>query len=149
MELIREAGLNTLLGMGMTFLVLISLSLIIALFGKILNGGFQKKDQAPAPMPLPNAPEKSNAQASLAKEEDDGTSSGQDQAPSDPGEDAELMAVIAAAVAAYEECEVSPETAAVISAAIAAYEAEEGAAPVPGVSGFAVRKIRKSRRHVA
>ena len=47
MELIKEAGLNTLLGMGMTFVVLITLSLIISLFGKILSGGFRK---AAAPM---------------------------------------------------------------------------------------------------
>ena len=58
MELIKEAALNTLLGMGMTFLVLISLSLIITLFGKILNGGFNKpkpepKKSTPAPAPAP------------------------------------------------------------------------------------------------
>ena len=37
-ELMKQAGLNTLLGMGTTFAVLILLSLIIAAFGKVLGG---------------------------------------------------------------------------------------------------------------
>ena len=44
----KEAALNTVLGMGTTFVVLIFLSLIIALMGKILSGGF-KKPEAAAP----------------------------------------------------------------------------------------------------
>lgn len=131
MDLIKEAGLNTLLGMGMTFLVLISLSLIIALFGKLLNRGPSKKEKAPAPLPQPKAPEKAKAQAAPAREGSVKAVSGSEPAQLASGEDPQLMAVIAAAIAAYES------------------EEGAGSAPAPGVSGFAVRKIRKSRRHVA
>ena len=136
MELIREAGLNTLLGMGMTFLVLISLSLIIALFGRILNGGIPKHEKAPAPLPQPKVPEKTKVQAA----------SGADRASLKAGKGPEQ-----AASSAVSDGGVAPEIIAVISAAVAAFESEGGAAtsPVPGVSGFAVRKIRKSRKHVA
>ena len=120
MELIKEAALNTLLGMGMTFLVLISLSLIITLFGKILNGGFNK----PKPEPKKSTP-----------------------APAS-GDEAELMAVISAAVAAYEDSDVSPEIVAVIAAAIAASE-QKTFSGIPSAKNFAARRIRKSRKHVA
>lgn len=138
MELIKEAALNTLLGMGMTFLVLISLSLIISLFGKILNGGFNKpkeapKKSAPAPEPEPvkSAPEPEAVVEAAAA-----------------GDDAELMAVISAAVAAYESSDISPEVMAVIAAAIAASE-EKSFSGTPSAKGFAARRIRKSRKHVA
>lgn len=139
MELIKEAALNTLLGMGMTFLVLISLSLIITLFGKILNGGFNKpkpepKKSTPAPAPAPE-PEPVEAVAEPA-------------AAVATGDDAELMAVISAAVAAYESSDVSPEIAAVIAAAIAASE-QKTFSGVPSAKNFAARRIRKSRKHVA
>ena len=145
-ELIKEAGLNTLLGMGMTFLVLITLSLIIALFGKVLNGGF-KKEAAPSVSKTPSAPAEKKPAADAPKAEQ--TRQAAVDAAGTPEEDPALMAVIAAAVAAYEEGDVSSETAAVIAAAIAAYEEETGVELKPGISGFAVRKIRKSRKHVA
>ena len=139
MELIKEAALNTLLGMGMTFLVLISLSLIITLFGKILNGGFskpkpepEKSKPAPAPAPEPE-PVKAVPEPALAAA---------------AGDDAELMAVISAAVAAYESSDVSPEIMAVIAAAIAASE-QKTFSGVPSAKNFAARRIRKSRKHVA
>lgn len=139
MELIKEAALNTLLGMGMTFLVLISLSLIITLFGKILNGGFNKpkpepKKSTPAPAPAPE-PEPVKAVAEPA-------------AAAASGDDAELMAVISAAVAAYEDSDVSPEIVAVIAAAIAASE-QKTFSGIPSAKNFAARRIRKSRKHVA
>lgn len=139
MELIKEAALNTLLGMGMTFLVLISLSLIITLFGKILNGGFNKpkpepKKSTPAPAPAPE-PEPVEAVAEPV-------------AVAASGDEAELMAVISAAVAAYEDSDVSPEIVAVIAAAIAASE-QKTFSGVPSAKNFAARRIRKSRKHVA
>lgn len=110
-ELIQQAGLNTLLGMGTTFAVLILLSLIIALFGRLLTSAGKKKvaeedkkeqeaaaKRAAAPAPAPAAP-----------------------AASDDGQ---LVAVIAAAIAAYRA------------------EAEPMAAP----EAFVVRKIRRIRR---
>ena len=110
-ELIQQAGLNTLLGMGTTFAVLILLSLIIALFGRLLTSAGKKKvaeedkkeqeaaaKRAAAPAPAPAAP-----------------------AASDDGQ---LVAVIAAAIAAYRA------------------EAEPAAAP----EDFVVRKIRRIRR---
>ena len=119
MELIKEAALNTLLGMGMTFLVLISLSLIITLFGKILNGGFNKpkpepKKSTPAPAPAPE-PEPVEAVAEPV-------------AVAASGEEAELMKVITEADAASEEKTFSG---------------------VPSAKNFAARRIRKSRKHVA
>ena len=110
-ELMQQAGLNTLLGMGTTFAVLILLSLIIALFGRLLTSAGKKKvaeedkkeqeaaaKRAAAPAPAPAAP-----------------------AASDDGQ---LVAVIAAAIAAYRA------------------EAEPAAAP----DDFVVRKIRRIRR---
>lgn len=132
MELMKEAGLNTLLGMGMTFLVLILLSFIISLFGKILNGAQSRDRSTPAPARkgTDEAAERSAAAEVPAA-----------AAETVPAGDDALMAVIAAAVAAYESESLSPEIAAVIAAAVTAYE---------GVgSGYVVRKIRKSRRHVA
>ena len=113
-ELIGQAGLNTLLGMGTTFTVLILLAVLIYCFKFI--GVFQEKQRqkaalkeeanAPAAAPSP-APAAAAAEETVYEEEAD---------------DAELIAVIAAAVAAYEEEAGVPEGA------------------------FVVRRIRKSRR---
>ena len=139
MELIKEAALNTLLGMGTTFVVLIFLSLIISLMGKILSGAFSKPKEAPkksTPAPAP-APEPEKAEA--APEPAEAVAA---------GDDSELMAVLSAAVAAYEDSDVSPEVMAVIAAAIAASE-EKTFSGVPSAKNFAARRIRKSRKHVA
>lgn len=85
-ELMAKAGLNTLIGMGTVFAVLILISLIIACFGIIpkIQKAFEKKEEAPAaPSIAPVVP----TQTEVAVEEDD---------------DTELVAVIAAAIAAYE-----------------------------------------------
>ncbi|MDO5132877.1 MAG: OadG family protein [Eubacteriales bacterium] len=145
MSLIKEAGLNTLLGMGMTFLVLISLSLIIALFGKILNGGFEKKPAAQAKGPQKPAAPAPEAQTKAAPPVEEA----QEAAPAAAGENPDLIAVISAAVAAYEDVGVSPETVAVIAAAVTAYEGGMTIAEKAGVSGFAVRRVRKSRKRIA
>ena len=95
---LADAGINTLLGMGTAFAVLILISLIISLFPMI--GKIGKKQPAPAPA-KPAAPE-------VVEEED-------------LSDDEELVAVIAAAIAAYE-----------------------GSTSASG-DGFVVRSIRKRR----
>lgn len=99
-EKLGNAGLNTVLGMGMAFTILIIISLIISLF-PVLFGAKKKK--------------KVNDQ-DLAKTAMDNTIS-QIEEKEDLSSDAELVAVIAAAIAAYE-----------------------GSA---GTDGFRVRSIRK------
>ena len=95
---LADAGINTLLGMGTAFAVLILISLIISLFPMI--GKIGKKQPAPAPA-KPAAPEVVEAE--------------------DLSDDEELVAVIAAAIAAYE-----------------------GSTSASG-DGFVVRSIRKRR----
>lgn len=114
-ELMTQAGLNTLMGMGITFTVLGLLILIISLFkfipviqGKIEENRRRKAEAAirsaePAPAAAPAAP--------AAEEEEE------------LADDMELVAVIAAAIAAYE-----------------------GQATT---DGFVVRSIRKSRKKSA
>ena len=85
-QLMTRAALNTLLGMGTVFVVLILISLIISAFGVIpkIQESFapKKAEIAPAPAPVPAAP--------VVEEEED------------LSDDMELVAVIAAAIAAYE-----------------------------------------------
>lgn len=83
-EKLENAGLNTLLGMGMAFTVLIIISLIISLF-PMLFGGSKKKESAK------EITQKAmdNTISQIAEQED-------------LSNDAELVAVIAAAIAAYE-----------------------------------------------
>jgi len=84
-QLMTRAALNTLLGMGTVFVVLILISLIISAFGGIpkIQARFapKKAEIAPEPEPAPAAP--------VVEEED-------------LSDDMELVAVIAAAIAAYE-----------------------------------------------
>lgn len=103
-ELMGQAGLNTLLGMGTTFVVLILLAFLISLFKFIpkIQQAFSKKKEEPVPEPEPAAP----APAVEAEEE--------------AVDDGELVAVIAAAVAASEGR--------------------------TSTDGFVVRSIRKSRK---
>lgn len=113
-ELMTQAGLNTLMGMGITFAVLGLLILIISLFkfipviqNRIEENRRKKAEEAarssaPVSVPAPAAP---------AEEEEE------------LADDMELVAVIAAAIAAYE-----------------------GQATA---DGFVVRSIRKSRKKSA
>lgn len=82
----EKAGLNTVMGIGIVFLMLIFLSFIISLFRFVpkLEKGFSKKKEAPVPAPVP-VPVRTEP---VVQEElvDDG----------------ELVAVIAAAIAASE-----------------------------------------------
>lgn len=82
-DLMVRAALNTLIGMGTVFTVLILISLIIACFGFIpkIQAKFAKKEEASPAVP---------AQTAAVEEEEELT------------DDTELVAVIAAAIAAYE-----------------------------------------------
>jgi sodium pump decarboxylase gamma subunit len=86
-QLMGRAALNTLIGMGTVFIVLILISLIISLFGYIpkLQASFAKKDTAPAAVSKP-------APVVAAPTEEEELS-----------DDSELVAVISAAIAAFEE----------------------------------------------
>jgi len=100
-----KAGLNTILGMGMAFFVLIIVSLVISLF-PFINKITEKKDKKTSDKVIA---EKAidNATTQIAEKEEE------------LSDDAELVAVI--------------------SAAIAAYEGTSG-------TGFQVRSIRKSNK---
>ena len=101
-ELMGRAGMNTLLGMGTVFVVLILICFIISLFGLIpkIQNAFKKKEKA--------------------KEDGIDNTIAQIIEKEELSDDTELVAVIAAAIAAYE-----------------------GAA---STDGFVVRSIRKARR---
>ena len=79
-----EAGLNTAMGLGIVFLALAFISLIISLEGKIF-GALGKKKAAPKTPEAPAAP----APAAVEEAEDE-------------SDDTELVAVITAAIYAYE-----------------------------------------------
>ncbi len=84
-EKLENAGLNTLLGMGMAFAILIIISLIISLFPLIFGTGKKKKES-----------DKEIAQKAM-----DNTIT-QIADKEELSSDDELVAVIAAAIAAYE-----------------------------------------------
>ena len=85
-EILQKAGLNTIIGMGTVFVILIFISLVIALLPKFTGmiENFGKKKEAPAaPVEAPKAPV---AAPAVVEELVD---------------DLELVAVISAAIAAY------------------------------------------------
>ncbi|MBR0086508.1 MAG: OadG family protein [Lachnospiraceae bacterium] len=87
-EILANAGLNTLMGMGVVFVVLILISFVISGFSLINKAEARMKNRGKQPeTPAPKAPP---AAAQPVVEEDDVT------------DDTELAAVIAAAIAAYE-----------------------------------------------
>ena len=85
-QVMQEAGLNTVMGIGIVFLVLLFLSILIAQFKHVakLEAAFTKKPTAPAPKAAPAA---APVAAPVVEEVMD---------------DGELIAVIAAAIAAAE-----------------------------------------------
>lgn len=99
-EILAKAGMNTLIGMGTVFVVLILISLIISCFTLISKLEAKQKKEEPAPAQAPVV------QQIAAKEE--------------LSDDTELVAVIAAAIAAYEDA--------------------------ASTDGFVVRSIRKSNK---
>ncbi|MCR4786322.1 MAG: OadG family protein [Lachnospiraceae bacterium] len=82
-ENMEKAGLNTVLGMGTTFVILIFLSLIISLFELLPGNGGRKTKEAEKSTPVDNVVSQIAEREELA------------------GDDA-LVAVITAAIAAYE-----------------------------------------------
>ena len=91
-ELMARAALNTLIGMGTVFVVLILISLIISCFSiipKIQNKMANKK----AAKPAEEAASVDKAAAQIVEQE---------AVAADLTDDLELVAVIAAAIAAYE-----------------------------------------------
>ena len=87
-QLMTRAALNTLMGMGTVFAVLILICLIISAFGLIpkIQASFSKKKEEPV------VASSASATPAAAKTEE----------PEDLTDDLELVAVIAAAIAAYE-----------------------------------------------
>jgi len=86
-EILQKAGLNTVIGMGTVFVVLIFISCIIALLPKLtgLITNFSKKKEEPVKEAAKAAPA---AAAPVAVQEE-------------LADDLELVAVISAAIAAY------------------------------------------------
>lgn len=84
-EILTKAGLNTLLGMGTVFVVLIFISFIISLFKYIpaIEAKFKKKNAPAAPAPAATPVAAPAEEVSVS-------------------DDSELVAAIAAAIAAYE-----------------------------------------------
>lgn len=90
-EIMKKAGLNTLLGMGTVFAVLIFISFIISLFGLI---GKNEERKAKA---LKAAEEAAEAEAKKTE-----TMTAEEMSADDLTDDLELVAVISAAIAASE-----------------------------------------------
>ena len=84
-EILKKAGINTILGMGTVFIVLIFISLVIYCFNFIPGNQAPKQEEKPAPKP--KAPKKPAARPAAAKE--------------DLVDDKELVAAITAAICAY------------------------------------------------
>lgn len=105
-EMMKKAALNTLLGMGTVFVILILISLIISCFSFIpkIEAAFKKKE--------PAKEEKKDVVAQIIEKEE-------------LADDSELVAVI--------------------SAAIAAYEADNGSASSDGFVVRSIRKVNKSK----
>ena len=114
-ELMQQAALNTVLGMGTTFAVLILLALIIMLFGKILNRTTERQKAPAAPKAAPAA------------------------AP-DPAQTAAAQPAAEIPAPVEENLTADLSLVAVIAAAVAAYEGKSS------TDGYVVRSIRKSRR---
>lgn len=104
-ELMVNAALNTLIGMGTVFVVLILIIFVISAFSLIpkIQARFSIKEEIADPAPAPAAP--------VAEEAED------------ESDDRELVAVIAAAIAAYE-----------------------GSASTEGFVVRSIRKVNRSRR---
>lgn len=85
-EILKKAGMNTILGMGTVFIVLIFISLVIYCFNFIPGNQVAKQEEKPAPKPRPArkpaAKPSAAAQANLV-------------------DDKELVAAITAAICAY------------------------------------------------
>ena len=90
-EKLKNAGLNTLLGMGMAFFVLILISLVISLFALMSGNGGRRKRPAAGKTAVSKEKTEAidNTMAQISKRED-------------ALQEQEIAAVITAAIAAYE-----------------------------------------------
>lgn len=84
-EILQKAGMNTLLGMGTVFAVLIFISLVIYCFNFIPGNQVKKEEPKPAPKPRPAAPKPAAKKPEKVNLTDD----------------TELVAAITAAICAY------------------------------------------------
>ncbi len=125
-ELVGQAGMNTLIGMGTVFIVLIFISFVISLF-KYLPALFAKKPKVETEK-KDNTTKKASAKTSNVDKKDD---------------DSELLAVITAAAkaSANEDAQLM----AVITAAIHEYEAQSGNGAI-SKDRLVVRSIKKVRK---
>ncbi|MBR4580861.1 MAG: OadG family protein [Lachnospiraceae bacterium] len=112
-ENLQKAALNTLLGMGTVFVILILISLIISLFGIFPKIEASRKAKQAAKEAEKKAATAATAPAAPAAPV-------AEVVPEDLTDDLELVAVISAAIAAYEGSE--------------------------DASGYVVRSIRKSTK---
>ncbi len=85
-EILKKAGMNTILGMGTVFIVLIFISLVIYCFNFIPGNQAPKKEEKPAPKPRPAKKPVSKPSA---------------QPKENLVDDKELVAAITAAICAY------------------------------------------------
>lgn len=133
-EKVQQAGMNTVLGMGTTFAILILLALVITVFGTVMNraAGRTKKTVSKVSAPGPASAPVKAAEAPAAD----------NAAEPAPGED-ELIAVISAAVAAAES---DGTLTAVMAAAVAAYEEDSESVKTHRADEYVARTIRKSRK---
>ena len=133
-EILKIAAIDTVLGMGTTFAILILLALVITVFGAVMNraAGRTKKADGKVSAPKPAAAPVKAAEAPAVE----------DTAEPAPGED-ELIAVISAAVAAAES---DGTLTAVMAAAVAAYEEDSASVKTHRADEYVARTIRKSRK---
>lgn len=101
------AGLTTLMGMGITFIILILLWFLISVITKALHGSKTKKEEPKPAQPVAAATENKSVEAAAAEtakaEEPDIMSS---EESVDEIEDEQLVAVITAAIAAAQGSEI-------------------------------------------
>lgn len=133
-EKVQQAGMNTVLGMGTTFAILILLALVITVFGAVMNRAAGRTKKAAGKVSAPKL-----AAAPVKAAEAPAVENTVEPAP---GED-ELIAVISAAVAAAES---DGTLTAVMAAAVAAYEEDSASVKTHRADEYVARTIRKSRK---
>lgn len=133
-KLVAEAGYNTLLGMGMAFTILILISLIISLFPLMFGGGKAKKssrDEVRLQAMDRTISNIEKLEGIIREGKDKDTAA----------EDEELIAVITAAIAAYES-DISIQTAGTAGCVQVSGRRRQVQVPA-GYQGFYVRSVRK------
>ena len=160
-ELLGQAGLNTILGMGTTFLVLILLTLIISLFGVLNRYQLKKQEEAAREKAAKEAEEK-KAESEKAAAVPEALSASADAARAHQAEEATDPMLIAAAAGALAASEAGrppfdgitispmpsdPALVAVIAAAAHAAASQDTAQAKPAPDVFVARRFsRRPRR---